>query len=219
MLDRQVDALVFASLFTREIEVPPAAHQVPVVLLNCTDAAGLFPSVLPDEARAGRTAARALLDAGHRDGIHLVGARWRTIFAARERSQGVRTELRAAGCRLAGAADCDWADPSGGYRAVRRLLARTRPSALICLNDRIGFGAHQALQEAGLRVPDDVSVVAFDGSDLASWLRPALTSVALPHHEMGRRAVELLVKGDAYPTSYRLPMPLHAGGSVGPPTR
>jgi LacI family transcriptional regulator len=75
------------------------------------------------------------------------------------------------------------------------LLARTRPSALICLNDRIALGAYQALQEAGLRVPQDVSVVSFDGSDLASWLRPQLASVALPHFEMGRRVAELLVKG------------------------
>jgi len=215
MLDRRVDALVFATLFTRGIELPAAAHQVPTVLLNCTEPAGLVPSVVPDEVRAGRTAARALLDAGHRD-VHLLGERPRALFAARERCGGIRAELRSAGVRLAGTVDCDWADPSGGYAAVRRLLARTRPTALICLNDRIAFGAYQALQEAGLRVPDDVSVVAFDGSDLASWLRPELASVALPHHEMGRRAVELLVKGDAYPTTYRVPMPLQPGASIGP---
>jgi LacI family transcriptional regulator len=216
MLDRQTDGLVFASLFTRTCEIPVIATAVPIVLLNCVTADGRFPTVLPDEYGAGRTAAEALLDAGHREGIHVVGERPRHLFAARERSRGIRTALKAAGARLAGAVDCRWW-PLDGHAAVRRLLARTRPAALICLNDRIALGAYQALQEAGLRVPRDVSVVSFDGSDLASWLRPQLASVALPHFEMGRRAAELLVKGDDEPRVHRVPMPLIACPSIGPP--
>lgn len=216
MLDRQTDGLVFASLFTRTCEIPAIATVVPVVLLNCITAEARFPTVLPDEYEAGRTAAEALVSAGHREGIHLIGERPRHLFAARERSRGIRTVLREAGTRLAGTIDCRWW-PDGGHAAVRRLLARTRPSALICLNDRIALGAYQALQEAGLRVPQDVSVVSFDGSDLASWLRPQLASVALPHFEMGRRAAELLVKGDDEPRVHRVPMPLTAHSSIGPP--
>jgi LacI family transcriptional regulator len=209
---------VFASLFTRTCDIPAIATDVPVVLLNCITTEARFPTVLPDEYEAGRTAAKALLDAGHRDGIHLIGERPRHLFAARERCRGIRTALRAAGVRLAGAVDCRWW-PDGGYAAVHRLLARTRPSAMICLNDRIALGAYQALQESGLRVPQDVSVVSFDGSDLASWLRPQLASVALPHFEMGRRAAELLVTGDNEPRVHRVPMPLVAGSSIDPPPR
>ena len=92
-----------------------------------------------------------------------------------------------------------------------------RPTALICLNDRIALGAYQALAAAGLRIPDDVSVVSFDDSDLASWLVPQLTSVAIPHFELGRRAVELLVSADRQPGVHRIAMPLSARDSVGPP--
>jgi LacI family transcriptional regulator len=93
----------------------------------------------------------------------------------------------------------------------------TAPSALICLNDRVAFGAYQAIQEAGLRIPGDVSVVSFDDTDLASWLRPQLTCIAIPHFELGRRAVELLVT-DRHPTGVeRVPMPLRQRASVGPP--
>ena len=100
------------------------------------------------------------------------------------------------------------------YEATARLLRDgARPRAVICLNDRIALGVYQALQETGLVVPDDVSVVSFDDSDLARWVRPALTSVALPHAEMGRRAVELLLDG-APPTVARIPMPLAARSSV-----
>jgi LacI family transcriptional regulator len=99
---------------------------------------------------------------------------------------------------------------------VRRLLRRTRPAALICLNDRVGLGAYQALQESGLRIPEDVSVVSFDDSVLAAWLRPGLTSVALPHHEMGRLATDLLIKGDRHPAVHRVGMLLRPRGSIGP---
>ncbi|WP_159051963.1 substrate-binding domain-containing protein, partial [Streptomyces niveiscabiei] len=58
------------------------------------------------------------------------------------------------------------------------------------------------------RVPDDVSVVSFDDSDLAVWVRPGLTSVALPHYRLGRTAVELLLDGGAEPVVQRVPMPV-----------
>lgn len=64
-----------------------------------------------------------------------------------------------------------------------------------------------------------MSVVSFDDSDLASWLRPALTSVALPHFELGRQAVELLLSGEARGGARRVPMPLRSRASIGPPAR
>jgi LacI family transcriptional regulator len=216
MLDRQIDGLVFPSMFTRVRDVPPLAAAVPVVLLNRIASDAPFPSVVPDEYEAGRTAVCALLDAGHRDGIQVVGERPRHIYAARERMRGIRAALSAAGARLGGAVDCRWL-PRDGYSAVCRLLTRTRPTALICLNDRIAFGAYQALQAADRHIPRDVSVVSFDDPDLASWLRPQLASVALPHFTMGRAAVELLVKGERGPTVHRVAMPLRARASVGPP--
>ena len=72
--------------------------------------------------------------------------------------------------------------------------------ALVCLNDRIAMGAYQALAEFGLDVPRDVSVISFDGSDLASWLRPRLTSLALPFLAMGTLAVENLLEPGPGPT-------------------
>jgi LacI family transcriptional regulator len=66
-------------------------------------------------------------------------------------------------------------------------------------------------------VPQDFSVVSFDDSDLASWLRPQLTSVAIPHFELGRRAVELLLTPDRPNDVIRIPMPLRVRVSVGPP--
>ena len=84
------------------------------------------------------------------------------------------------------------------------------------LNDRIALGVYQALEAAGLRIPADVSIASFDASELASWLRPAATSVGLPEFEMGRLAVESLLGADPPPRLQRVHMPLRARDSVGP---
>ena len=153
-----------------------------------------------------------------RDGIHLVGVpRPRTSSRPGSGSPASRRRSTERALRLGGRIACDWW-PEPAYVAVAKALSgAARPTALVCLNDRIAFGAYQALQEAGLRVPDDVSVVSFDDSELAAWLRPAVTSVALPHAELGRRAVELLLDGELKPGVERIPMPLHERESIGPP--
>jgi LacI family transcriptional regulator len=219
---RQVDGFVYATTYTREVRIPQALKGHPLVLLNCTAPGLRAPAVIPDELDAGRTVARELLAAGHRSGIHLVGEPSPDRFADRERRRGIEETLAAAGAALAGTLACAWW-PESAHAAVCALLAGgARPSALICLNDRIALGAYQALQEAGLAVPADVSVVSFDDSDLASWLRPGLTSAALPHHDLGRRAVETLLavhSGCGGARVERLPMPLRRRESVAPPRR
>ncbi|MET0864855.1 MAG: substrate-binding domain-containing protein [Nakamurella sp.] len=87
------------------------------------------------------------------------------------------------------------------------------------MNDRIAMGAYQACTELGLSVPQDISMVSFDDSDLARWLRPQLTSVAIPHFEMGRRAVELLLTPERPTIIERVPMPLRVRDSVAAPAR
>jgi LacI family transcriptional regulator len=215
MLDRQVDGLIYASMYTHEVAPPASLRGRPLVLLNCLADGFGAPAVIPDEIEAGKTAARVLLEAGHREDIYVVGETPTGVFAARERMRGIQQALRRARARLAGVVDCDWAQPESSYRAVRTLLADgQRPTALICCNDRLSLGAYQALQEAGLTVPDDVSVISFDDSDLASWLRPQLTTIALPHYELGRTAVELLIASRLEPIVHRIPMPLRLRESV-----
>ena len=90
------------------------------------------------------------------------------------------------------------------------------PSALICLNDRVAMGVYQALAEHGLAVPGDVAVISFDGSELASWLRPRVTSLALPFRAMGTLAVEILMDSGRRRAAgiARLPLALQQGESV-----
>ncbi len=219
MLDRQVDAVVYAMMFTKPGHPPDSLSGLPVVMLNGIDDFD-GARVLPDELGGGRTAARALVDAGHRDAIYAIGGRHRTpdapdgVYAGRLRMQGVDEVLADAGTAIAGSYECAW-EPEHGYAGMASLLDDGhRPKALVCLNDRVALGAYQALGERGLRVPDDVSVVSFDDSDLASWLRPGLTSVALPHYELGRTAVATLLDGTSERRLITVPMPLRSRESI-----
>ena len=132
--------------------------------------------------------------------------------------EGITRALAEYGATLAGEAFCEEWQPEDGYAGMRQLLSgQNRPRAVICLNDRLAFGAYQALAEAGLRVAEDVSIVSFDDDALASWLRPSLSTAALPHEQMGRKAVEWLIQPGRTAEQYLAPMPLIERASVAAP--
>ncbi|MEV4539956.1 LacI family DNA-binding transcriptional regulator [Asanoa sp. NPDC049518] len=222
MLDRGIDGVIYAAMATRGLHVPSALRAGPVVLLNATSLDEPMPCVLPDDERAGRTVTTALIEKGHRDRIAVIGRNRlkedepEVSLAARARMDGIEHALSVAGATVLAEAYCSEWLPEHGYRATRSLLGKpTRPTAVICMNDRLAFGAYQALEEAGLSVPADVSVVSFDDDPIAAWLRPGLTTAALPHEQMGRRAVQLLL--DREPTGRAMvPMPLRRRRSIGP---
>jgi LacI family transcriptional regulator len=214
MAERQVDGLLYITRTTVETAAP--AFPGRVVMLNCTDPARDSVCVLPDEEGGGRTAADVFLAAGITRGIHVVGEDPTPhAIAGPLRLTGIGARLAAAGQGVESVVRCDWSvEPA--YHAMHEFLrAGHRPRGLVCLNDRIAMGVYQALSEARLRVPDDVAVVSFDGSDLAGWLRPKVTSVALPFEEMGDLAVRLLLEPDTSASARHLvPMPLVSGNSV-----
>jgi LacI family transcriptional regulator len=222
MLDRQVDGVIYAAMATRRLAVPPALRAGPVVLLNATSPDGL-PCVLPDDERAGRTVAAALVDKGHHDRIAVIGRNRlketdpEVSLAASARLRGINETLTKAGTTVYREAFCPEWQPEHGYSATRSVLRKSRrPTAIICMNDRLAFGAYQALADAGLGVPGDVSVVSFDDDPIAAWLRPGLSTAALPHESMGRRAVELLLDGRATRRAV-VPMALRRRKSIAPP--
>jgi LacI family transcriptional regulator len=217
-LDRQVDGLIFAAMRAREVFVPDIAISIPVVMLNGTSAR--FPvSVLPDEHEGGREAVRLLAEAGNTEDVVLLGHNaeeeaglFRSESISR-RFAGIRDEMAARGLAFIAELSCwNW-EPDQGYELTRALLKRQKPGAILCLNDRLAFGAYQALAEAALAIPDDVALVSFDNDELASYLRPGLTTIALPHEAMGRAAVQRLLDPQAT-TGTMLPMPTVLRGSI-----
>lgn len=214
MRERDVDGVVYATRTAQKVRLPEGLRGTRAVLLNCEDPDADVPAVVPDDEGGGRAAAATLL-AADVDDVWVVGEDpTPDATAGPRRLAGIRAELGARGVEVAGVVPCEWSVTEGFASVSRWLGAGGRPGGLICMNDRLAMGAYQALAEAGLRVPDDVSVVSFDGSALASWLRPALTSVQLPFHDLGALAVRRLLDLDDRGGTVSLPMVVEPGGSV-----
>lgn len=194
LLERQVDGIVLASMFHRVVEVPAILHETNAVLLDARSLDGSVSSVVPDEYAGAAAATSHLLDAGHRHIIHLTGPLGPP--ASNLRQSGFMDAFM----QLDLEADPEWIVESEvntpcAYEAMRDLLAsREKPTAVFCFNDEMAWGVYQAASEIGLSIPVDLSVVGFDDIRLiAPVLRPALTTMRLPHYEMGRWAVERLL--------------------------
>jgi LacI family transcriptional regulator len=196
LLERQVEGIIYATMFHHSVSPPAAVSQVPVVLLDCYVEDRSLPSVVPDEVQGGRAATEVLLEKGHRriGFINNVDP----MPAQAMRLQGYKQALAAYDVPF---------DPrlvqygtttqtSGGYRCAMELMQLPEPpTALFCFNDLTAMGAYDALRKLGLAIPDDVAVIGFDNLELiAAQLYPPLSTMELPHYQMGQWAVQYLLE-------------------------
>jgi LacI family transcriptional regulator len=156
-----------------------------------------FPSVQVDNVGAARQATGYLLSLGHTTVGCITGPA--DSYTVQDRLAGYRAALRAYGLRVhtRHIVEADFEEASGYAGAQQLLQTRDRPTAILAANDRSAVGVLAALADAKVAVPDEISVIGFDDIPLASFLRPALTTVAVPSSQLGREAVALLEKGEA----------------------
>ncbi|WP_022868749.1 LacI family DNA-binding transcriptional regulator [Schaalia vaccimaxillae] len=139
-----------------------------------------------DQRGGARQAVRHLLDLGHRDIAHIAGPQdW---FEARMRLEGWQAELSEHGLPERLSHYRGW-EGTVGYEAGFRFIREGLPTAIFCANDEVALGLIKALDEAGLSVPDDVSIVGFDDEPKAKFFRPALTTVRQDFLDLGRQAL------------------------------
>jgi LacI family transcriptional regulator len=129
------------------------------------------------------------------------------------RVAGLVDGLAEADTKVSAWLDCSWSLDAAYDVLSGWLAAGGRPEVVVCLNDRIAWGVYHALADVPLAVPGDVSVISFDGSELGRWMRPTLTSVALPFFEMGEEAVRILLDPGER-RSVVMDMPLVPGESL-----
>jgi LacI family transcriptional regulator len=218
----RVDGMIFATEYHRAYSVPAGAH-TPTVLVNCfadpqTHDGRAIPTIVPDEVQGGRVATQALLEAGHTR-IGFINGPADYAPAHDGRLVGYRQALELAGVTFD--ADLvrtgDWWQESGARHSAELLALPNPPTGIFCANDWMAMGAFDAIKEAGRRIPQDVAVVGFDNRvEIADHMRPRLTTVALPYHEMGKRAVEVLLDPQrcAAGATERIPCPLVRRSSV-----
>ncbi|MBL1421594.1 MAG: LacI family DNA-binding transcriptional regulator [Alphaproteobacteria bacterium] len=186
-----VKAIVYATIMTREVIIPPALFKVnkPVILLNCYSKCRSFPSILPGEMVGGQQATNQLITAGHVRIGHITGEMW--MDAAKSRLRGYQHALSSADIVFDPelVRNGDWQTKSG-YEETRKLLdLKSPPTAIFCANDRMAVGCFEAIKEHGLKIPENISVIGYDDEEIARQLTPPLTTLILPHREMGRWAV------------------------------
>ena len=220
MIERQVEGIIYAAWFHRQVDPPAALYEIPAVLVDGFCADRSLPSVVPDEVTGGRVATEALLNKGHRRiGFLNVGSR---IPAAIGRLAGYQQALAAAGLPFDPALvrKGNGYQDSGYAKTIELMRLPQRPTALFCATDRMAMGAYDALRDLQLAIPRDVAVMGFDNQELiAAYLRPPLSTMALPHYDMGRWAVQYLIKhsdaaDDLKPVQQLLECPLIERESV-----
>lgn len=219
LLERAVDGFL---LLNTPVEFEQLS--VPVVAISAHRKLPGVTNIVLDHYQAAMLALRHLYDLGHRKIAFMRGPefivdsdfRWNGILKVAAElgikvNPGLTTRL----------ALSSWS-PELGYLPMKELLARTHDfTALFCFNDIAAIGAIRAAQDAGLRVPEDLSVVGFDDIITAAYYRPGLTTVRQPLREMGTAGAELLLQriahpGNAYPDEIVMQPDLIVRESTGP---
>lgn len=198
-----------------------ANREIPVLCAWIYDPTQSRLSIGFDNRRAMKSLAAAVIARGHQK-IGVVSANQQSNDRAAQRVLGIRDAMTDAGL------DTDTLQLietpysiENGRHAFQELMRRSNPPTVVmCGNDVLATGALQGAKKMGIRVPDDVSITGFDDIELASIADPALTTVHVPHREMGRRAAHMLldiVNGSPSAQSVELQTTLCLRDSLGPP--
>jgi LacI family transcriptional regulator len=194
-----------------------AALKVPAVGIAAVRVPGFPAMLVSDEHGAARRVAEHLAHLGHRTIGFITGGEG--MHSSIEREQGFRAGLTAQGLAL-GAEYIRQGDYSfaSGYAAARALLELAEPpTAIFASNDNMAAGALKAAIERGVPVPDRLSIIGFDDSDIASMVTPGLTTIHRPFGQMGRDATRQLLKlidGPEPVPDLAVPLPLVERGST-----
>ncbi|WP_433017481.1 LacI family DNA-binding transcriptional regulator [Kribbella sp. CA-294648] len=179
---------------------------LPAVTLNRPDGPSPFPAVCLDDRPGTIAVVQHLLELGHRRIAHVAGPQ--DFVHATARQDAFVSALTEAGVEPIGIEVSDFT-AVGGIEATKRLLALPeRPTAIVYANDRMAIAGLGAAQQAGLRVPDDLSIAGFDDSELAEFVHPGLTTVRADPYAFGEaaaRTLNQLIDGDGAVPDVELP--------------
>jgi len=197
LAERSVDGFLLVNTSLNE------AVTAPVVSISGHKKIQGNTNIMLDHDRAALLALKHLYDLGHRRIAFMKGQR--QVSDSDFRWQGIHAMARRVGLtiypELCVYLEANSWSPELGYPIVRDLLARTRNfTAIFCSNDIAAIGAIRAIADAGLRCPDDISVIGFDDISSAAYHIPRLTTVRQPLRRMGEIAVQTLLKRIASPS-------------------
>lgn len=195
MRERGVDGVIIcSSSFSAEQQRKILEFGIPIVIINNQSAEGYRYSVYHDDVDGSRQVTRHLIDLGHKNIAYLGNAL--SGRTTQDRQTGFRLEMASAGLAVPDEYIIEVAGggPENGFTALNHFLElKNPPTALFCFNDMMAIGVLSGLHQAGLRVPEDLSVVGFDNIKLSSYTTPPLTTLDQPKHYIGEEAARLLL--------------------------
>ncbi|MDF2963353.1 MAG: catabolite control protein [Paenibacillus sp.] len=196
LLEKQVDGLLFmGGAVTDEHIQAFKTSSVPIVLCATTDENNAVASVDIDHEKAAVDAVALLIQNGHRD-IAMISGTLQDPANGFARYQGYKKALEAAGIpvREDYVRIGNYRYESGLEVTKHFLELKERPTAIFAATDEMAIGAIHTLQDNGLKVPEDISVISVDNIRMASMVRPQLTTVAMPMYDIGAVSMRLLTK-------------------------
>jgi DNA-binding LacI/PurR family transcriptional regulator len=197
LLERRVDGMIFISCEMTDLRADHSHYArllsegARLVFVNGGVESLDVPAVGVDERAAGHLGTTHLLELGHRRIGFVAGPRH--FVPTRQKAAGREAALTEAGVDPDGLVATAEFSVEGGRQALRELIDReNRPTAVICSSDLMAIGVLKEASVAGLRVPEDLSVVGFDGIDATAWTQPALTTIEQPVPDIAETAVNAL---------------------------
>lgn len=195
LMEKRIDGLILvASGSDQELNQLLADEDIPKVLVDREVPGVAADFIEADHEQGGYLATRYLIDLGHRAIACVAGPK--TLLPSGDRVQGYWRALQEAGIpfREEFLAHSDFTS-QGGYTAFQQLLAlKQRPTAIFASNDLMAIGGLCAAQQAGMKIPEQLSVIGYDDIALASFSTPPLTTIAQPKHEIGVLTAQVMVK-------------------------
>ena len=195
--DSLVGAICIHPPLDAQLEVEQLARQYPVVLLGGSFPGSRLPRIDCDNFAGARLAVQHLLQQGHRRVLVIAGPL--SLSNSQDRVDGARAELTEANVQLADedfivSRDAVVLESSAVAHLARRLKGPNRPTAVVAGGFYLALGTMQAIHNAGLSIPKDISLVGFDDPVSAALLNPPLTTVRQPLEDMARRAYEVIFR-------------------------
>lgn len=198
LFEHRVEGIIYAAMYHREVRLPSQFSEVPTVLANCFDSDGKFPSIVPDEQEAAREITANILSKGYKR-IAFLNLN-ENIIAAKLRKKGVEqafTDAKQSPDNLV--IESVIIGNENEERSITRkraaeLIKDFKPDAILCGQDPMAVEVYFVVQSLGLQVGKDIGIGSFDDWDIIpSLLQPGLTTMALPHYEMGKWAFNYLL--------------------------
>ncbi|MEE3026044.1 MAG: LacI family DNA-binding transcriptional regulator [Pseudomonadota bacterium] len=198
LFEHRVEGIIYAAMYHREVRLPSQFSEVPTVLANCFDSDGKFPSIVPDEQEAAREITANILSKGYKR-IAFLNLN-ENIIAAKLRKKGVEqafADAKQSPDNLV--IESVIIGDENEERSITRkraaeLIKDFKPDAILCGQDPMAVEVYFVVQSLGLQVGKDIGIGSFDDWDvIPSLLQPGLTTMALPHYEMGKWAFNYLL--------------------------